>query len=292
MSEVETLQAGPVPPKPVPPKNATPWALEHLPPFSPVAMRLVQLLYRDNVHIRDVSEFISAEPVFSARVLQIANSPLFALERQVRTISHAVVVIGLERVKGIAITSAMGDFAAPALKNAALRACWQSSLAGAILADVLARPCGMDQGFAYTAGLLRDIGRLALLVQYPEAYANLLAVSQESCYDLVATERELFDIDHCQAGEWIAARMPLPLELCEVIAQHHDAHLDPPFGPVHLVRSADRMADALGFSVLAASIRPGFDDVVQELPEQARSRMQWSPEELTKLVTTRIATWS
>lgn len=288
MSEVEALNAGPAPPR-----NATPWALEHLPPFSPVAMRLVQLLYRENVHIRDVGEFISAEPVFSARVLQIANSPLFSLERQVKTISHAVVVIGIERVKGIALTRALGDFAARTLKkNEALRACWQSSLAGALLAEMLAPPCGMDPGFAYTAGLLRDIGRLALLVQYPEAYANLLAVSQESCYDLVATERELFDIDHCGAGEWIAARMPLPLELCEVIAQHHDATLDPPFRAVHLVRIADRMADGLGFSVLPVSVRPSFEEVLEEMPEQARAHMQWTPEELTKLVRTRLEAWN
>jgi HD-like signal output (HDOD) protein len=288
MSEVETLKGSPAPPK-----SGTPWALEHLPPFSPVAMRLVQLLYREDVHIRDVGEFISAEPVFSARVLQIANSPLFSMERQVNTISHAVVVIGLERVKGIALTRAMGDFAARTLKkNEALRVCWQSSLAGAVLAEVLARPCGMDPGFAYTAGLLRDIGRLALLVQYPEAYTNLLAVSQESCYDLVATERELFDIDHCHAGEWIAARMPLPLELCEAIAQHHDATLEPPFRAVHLVRIADRMADALGFSVLPASVRPAFTHVLEELPEQARVRMPWTPEELTKLVTLRIEAWT
>jgi HD-like signal output (HDOD) protein len=288
MSEVETLNASPAPPK-----NGTPWALEHLPPFSPVAMRLVQLLYRANANVRHVGEFISAEPVFSARVLQLANSPLFALERQVKTISHAVVVVGLERVKGIALTSALGDFTAPALKkNAALRACWQSSLAGAVLAEALARPCGLDPGFSYTAGLLRDIGRLALLVRYPEAYANLLAVAQESCFDLVATERELFDIDHCAAGEWIAARMPLPLDLCEAIAQHHAARLDPPFRAVHLVRLADRMADALGFSVLAASVRPSFEDVLKELPEPARARMPWTPEELTKLTTSRIETWS
>ncbi len=287
MAEAERPDAAPAPPK-----NGTPWALEHLPPFSPVAMRLVQLLYREDVNIRDVGEFISAEPVFSARVLQAANSPLFALQRQVRTISQAVVVIGLERVKGIALTRALGDFAAPALRNQALRACWQSSLAGAVLAEVLARPCGMDPGFAYTAGLLRDIGRLALLVQYPEAYANLLAVSQESCYDLVATERELFDIDHCHAGEWIAARMPLPLELCEVIAQHHDALLDPPFRAVHVIRIADRMADALRFSVLPAPVRPAFDDVLQELPEVARARMPWTAEELTKLVRSRLEAWS
>ena len=286
MSEAETLNA-----TPAPPRNKTPWALEHLPPFSPVAMRLVQLLYREDVNIRVVGEFISAEPVFSARVLQMANSPLFALQRQVNAISQAVIVVGIERVKGIALTRALGDFAAPALKVAALRACWQNSLAGAILAEALARPCGLDPGLAYTAGLLRDIGRLALLVQYPEAYANLLAVSQESCCDLVATERELFDIDHCQAGEWIAARMPLPLDLCEVIAQHHDAALAPPFRAVHLVRAADRMADALGFSVLPAPVRPAFEDALDELPEQFRARMQWTAEELTKLVTLRLEAW-
>ncbi len=288
MSEVQAPTA-----TPAPPRNGTPWALEHLPPFSPVAMRLVQLLYRENIHIRDVGDFISAEPVFSARVLQIANSPLFSLERQVKTISHAVVLIGLARVQGIALTRALGDFAARTLqRNEALRACWRSSLAGAVLADVLARPCGMDQGLAYTAGLLRDIGRLALLVQYPEAYTNLLAVSQESCYDLLATERELFDIDHCAAGEWIAARMPLPLDLCEAIAQHHDAMLGPPFRAVHLVRIADRMADALGFSVLPVSVRPSFEDVLQEMPEHARAHMQWTAEELTKLVGSRLEAWT
>ncbi len=287
MSQTETLHT-----PPAPPANATPWALEHLPPFSPVAMRLVQLLYRENTNVRDVGEFISAEPVFSARVLQMANSPMFSLQRQVRTISHAVVVVGLERVKGIALTRALGDFAAPALKDQALRACWENSLAGAVLAEALAKPCGMDPGFAYTAGLLRDIGRLALLVQYPQAYANLLAVSQESCCDLVATERELFDIDHCQAGEWIASRMPLPPELCEAVAKHHDAALEPPFRAVHLIRVADRMADSLGFSVLPAPTRPGFGAVVDELPEPFRARMQWAPDELSKLVRTRLEAWS
>jgi HD-like signal output (HDOD) protein len=286
MSEIELSVT------PVPQCGRTPWALEHLPPFSPIAMRLVQLLYRENVTVREVGEFISAEPVFSARVLQTANSPLFALERQVKTISHAVVLIGLEAVKGIALTRALGDLVSPAFRNEALAACWRSSLAGALLAELLARPCGLDPGFAYTAGLLRDIGRLALLVQYPEAYANLLAVSQESGYDLIAVERELFDIDHCQAGEWIIQRMQLPPELCEVIARHHDATLEPPFRAVHLVRIADRMADALGYSVLPAGAQPAFGDVIKELPEESQARAPKDPDELRNLIEARIKAWN
>jgi HD-like signal output (HDOD) protein len=89
------------------------------------------------------------------------------------------------------LTRSLGDFVAPVLKVQALRVCWKNSLAGAILSEKLAAACGVDPDFAYVAGLLRDIGRLALLVKYPQPYGNVLAVSGENSYDLMATEREL-----------------------------------------------------------------------------------------------------
>src|SRR5712691_7252203 len=96
--------------------------------------------------------------------------------------------------------------------------CWRNTLAGAIVAEKLARACRMDTDFAYVAGLLRDIGRLALLVKYPESYANLLAVTREHAFDIRTVERDLFDIDHYEAGAWLMQRMPFPSELCEVAA--------------------------------------------------------------------------
>src|SRR5262249_1867392 len=147
--------------------------------------------------ISEVGKIISAEPVFATRVLQMANSPLFALSTQVKTLSHAIVVLGLARVKAITVTRAVGDFVAPALGLRWLRICWQNRLAGALVAEKLARACKMDADFAYVAGLIRDIGRLALLVKYPESYANLLAVTAEHAFDLLSAERDLFDVDHC-----------------------------------------------------------------------------------------------
>jgi len=55
-----------------------------------VATRLLELLSHDNAHITGVGRIIAAEPVFASRVLQMANSPLFALQTQVKTISHAI----------------------------------------------------------------------------------------------------------------------------------------------------------------------------------------------------------
>ncbi len=234
-----------------PPTNITPWALDKLPPFPLVASRLMQLLAEEDPDISEVGRMIAAEPVFATRVLQMANSPLFALTAQVKTLSHAIVVLGLARVKSITVTRALGDFVAPVLSVRSLRICWQNSLAGALLAEKLARACKMDPDVAYVAGLLRDIGRLGLLVKYPDSYANLLAVSGEHAFDLMNTERELFDVDHCQAGAWLMEQMPFPPELTEVVVHHHDSPTDNSFRMVHLIRIADRMADALGFAVVA-----------------------------------------
>jgi putative nucleotidyltransferase with HDIG domain len=267
-----------------------PWALDDLPPFPAVATRLLEVLSRENAHITGVGRIIAAEPVFASRVLQMANSPLFALQAQVKTISHAIVLLGLERVKAITVTRAMADFVGPVLNTKALRVCWQNSLACALLAEKLARASKMDTDFAYVAGLLRDLGRLALLVKYPESYANLLAVSGEQAFDLMATERDLFDIDHCQAGAWLMERMPFPPELSEVVAHHHEVP-DGPFRMVHLIRIADMLADSLGFPVLTSVSYPTFEQVIQELPEASRLRFVQNPEELKAEIGARIQSW-
>lgn len=263
--------------------NAVPWALANLPPFPLVAKRLMVTFSKEDVDITEVGKLIAAEPVFAARVLQLANSPLFALERQVKTISHAIILLGLDRVKAITFTSAMQDFVEPVLGIQALRVCWQNSLAVALLSEKLGRANRMQTDFAYVAGLLHDIGRLALLVKYPEPYANLLAISSEQQYDLMMAERKLFDIDHCEAGAWLLQQLHFPPELAEAITDHHQLLDTGTFRMVHLVQCADRLADSLGFGVLLEMPKPPVEDVLETFPESARARLgddydQWKAE--------------
>lgn len=280
------------PAQPVTRADATPWALENLPPFSPVATKLLQMLSDERIHVDQVSRFIAAEPVFAARVLQIANSPLFALRRQVSSIPQAVIVVGLDKVKSIALTRALGDYIAPVLRRKALLVCWRNTLAGALLAETMAPAFRIEPDAAYTAGLLRDIGRLALLVKYPEAYTNVLAISREESHDLLTTERGLFDLDHCQAGKWIVERMGMPPEICDAVARHHEALIGEPCGLVHLIRAADNMADALGYAILPAQEQPCFEVLLHELPEQVSARLGLDPESLRSDIDRKLQAWS
>ncbi len=273
------------------PTITAPWALANLPSFPVVATRLIALLSKEDVNIHEAGRIIAADPAFATRVLQMANSPLFALERQVKTISHAIVILGVQRVKAISLTRALGDFIGPALKVRALRVCWRNSLAGAILAGRLARACRLDPDTAYVAGLLRDLGRLALLVKYPDEYANLLAVSGENAFDLLSTERDLFDIDHCQAGAWLMETVPFPAELTEVVAHHHEVPTEP-FRMVHLVRVADRLADTLGFAVVPPLCERTYAEAIEELPVAHRTRFVFDPDQLKLEIESKIQAWN
>lgn len=246
---------------------------------------------KEDADIHEVGKLIAAEPVFATRVLQLANSPLFALERQVRTISHAIILLGLDRVKAITFTRALEDFVTPALKIQALRACWRNCLASALLSEKLTRATRMDADFAYVAGLLRDIGRLALLVKYPEPYSNLLAVSGEQQFDLAMMERELFDIDHCEAGAWLMRQLPFPPELEHIVANHHRELDHDSFRMVHLVQCADRLADALGFGVLPDAQAPPIEHALEHLPAAARARIGNDYEQWKSDITARLQPW-
>ena len=114
------------------------------------------------------------DPALSAEILRVSNSALYGLSRRVDNVSHAIVVLGTEVVKRLALTVALGRFSHGFLRNQGLRICWDHSVACALIAEELAQAMDVAKDRAYTAGLLHDVGRLALLACYPNEYGNLI----------------------------------------------------------------------------------------------------------------------
>ncbi len=251
------------------------WALRELPPFPAIATKLLRLFSNDDVEIRDVVDLIRADAAFSSELLRVANSPIYGLRSQVSSVQHAVVILGFDRLRSFAMTISMKNFLRSAMRIDVLRRVWRHSLAAALVAEELA-PLFWKHGDrtardrAYTAGLLHDVGRLALLVKYPQEYANLLAVVAENPFDMLETERQLFDVDHCEAGDWLSKAWTFPEEIAEVAARHHE----PPAGGdselVNLVRSAVLLTDWLGFDVTPLLPVQTPDQLAERLPGPAR----------------------
>jgi putative nucleotidyltransferase with HDIG domain len=248
-----------------PSEEKRPWALHALPPFPAVALQLMSLLDDTDAPIKKIVSLLRIDPALSAEILRVSNSALYGLSRRIDNVSHAVVVLGTEVVKRLALTVALGRFSRSFMRVHGLRVCWDHSVACALIAEELAQAMNQPKDRAYTAGLLHDIGRLALLACYPIEYNNLFVVARENDFDELECEWELFDVDHCTAGAWLARHWNLPEDFVEAISQHHgyepiDASL------VSIVSAAHHIANRIGFHVLDVPPEKSIDELIGRLP--------------------------
>jgi HD-like signal output (HDOD) protein len=251
------------------------WALRELPPFPAIATKLLRLFASEDTEVREVVGLIRADPAFSSELLRVANSPIYGLRSQVSSLHHAVVILGFDRLRSFAMTISMRNFLRTAMRIDVLRRVWRHSLACALVAEDVASLFWKNndrtvRDRAYTAGLLHDLGRLALLVKYPQEYANLLAVVSENPFDMLETEHDLFDIDHCEAGGWLARSWTFPSEIADVAAGHHDPIDKSQNDILNLVRTAVLLTDWLGFDVTPMLPVRTVMEIETMLPESVR----------------------
>lgn len=254
--------------------DRAPRALRDLPPFPAVATKVLQLLAKEDTPIRRIVDLIRADPGFSAGILRVANSALFGVTSRIETVRHAVVVVGLDRVKALTLTVALSCYLQAALRFPVLRRCWRHSLACALLSEELAPACGCPSETAFTAGLLHDAGRLGLLVAHPAEYSNVLAVAEDTPSNILGVEEALFEIHHCQAGRWLMTQWQFPPEFHEIAARHHEEPAPGQFNLLLLVQLACRLADTLGFEVVRPDRLWTLQEIAAALPEAGRERFR------------------
>jgi putative nucleotidyltransferase with HDIG domain len=269
-------------------RQEIPPALPEVPPFSAVAIKALQFMSGEYGELRELSDLITTDPAISGSLLRMANSAFFGIRVQVSSIFHAIHLLGLERVKSVVATIAMKSYLGASIEIPALRACWRHSLACAILAEKLAHARFMEADIAYTAGLLHDIGRLALVAGYPKTYADFLASTEHDPCDVLEREQELFRIDHCQAGLLLVSRWNLPKIFITITSRHHDAAVEGELPLLSVVRRSCQMADSLGFAVVHCIRSRTYDEIVGELPKRERDLLPPEPSELTESIATKI----
>lgn len=271
------------------PRIAQPWALRDLPPFRPVAMKLLRLAAQENVTIDQVRQLVRTDSAFSAELLRFANSALVASRTPILSIGHAVETLGMERVKALAMTIALRDFLPASGLDAFTRQCWKYNLATAVLAEWLAAFLPIPPEVGYSAGLVHDVGRLAILRSFPKEYEKAVSRIEEHQFELLRCEKSAFEIDHCEAGRWLTDRWDFPQELREVTFLHHrEPAAETPL-LVTVVYIAWQMADMLGLSPMAMRSAATIEEITATLAEPIRQRIFAGLDELPRLVLEKVS---
>jgi HD-like signal output (HDOD) protein len=266
-----------------------PWAHLRIPPFPQVAIRILQLSESDVAPMRQLSTLISSEPAFSSEVLAIANSALYASRAPITSVLQAVAMLGTNSLKGLCLTVGVRAFLGASLHDQTLRAIWRHSLACGLIAHQLAGFGPIDPDSAYSAGIMHDVGRLALAVLSPKPYAQLLQTHTGSSASLLQAEQTLFGFDHCEAGCHLVADWKLPSHFQAVVSSHHlqrakrdDWHLP------DLINLSCRLADAVGFAVFPGCEVPTYPSLLEELPDRERSGFCPDHEKLAYEISSKI----
>jgi putative nucleotidyltransferase with HDIG domain len=254
------------------------WDPDSLPPFPAIALKALNLLSGTDGSLPSLCNLIRSDPPFSAAVLKIANSPLVAFSGNVTSVLQASMLLGFTRLRIVVITVGLKAY----LKDSftpLMRSCWHHSLACAIIAEQGAKWMQLDNDFAYTAGILHDIGRVALATLMPGSYASVVKRGVDQPRDILQIERELCGIDHCQAGRSLVTSWNLPEAFLEITGCHHDHHALLPV-TASLIAPSCALADSLGFAVIRCRSPRSYAEILADFPEPARKRFPNEAEEL------------
>lgn len=207
-------------------------------PTMPVVVQAVMDSFSDpNLEVGTLADKISMDEGVSTRVLRVANSSFFGLSCRVSSIHDAVVVLGFNSIRSLAMAAGLVHLFPQSEGYFKHQVFWLHSLRVAAAARGLAGCCRLESETAFTAGLLHDIGQIVLATCLHEEFDAVLKRSQEEGGDLYALEREILGFDHAQVGVEVARRWNFPEIIQQVIRSHHIASLgvdDPLVCVVHL----------------------------------------------------------
>jgi diguanylate cyclase (GGDEF)-like protein len=192
-----------------------------LPTLPAVAFKVLDLCQRENLDLAEIAKVIGNDPALAAKMLKTVNSPAFALRQEVRTLTHAVALLGVNSVRTLVLSfSLMRDVRRS--QRASLAVYWKRSMLAALAArEVSAAVRFPFREEAFLAGLLQDIGMLALRQLGDPVYNDLL---ESAAYDhdrVSAGERSAFDSDHAAVGAWLITRWRVPDRFRVAVANSH-----------------------------------------------------------------------
>ncbi len=262
--------------------------LDQLPTLPSVASRILSLASAEDVQIKEIVRVIESDPSLTTRLLALCRRAAYRTRHPITTVEMAVVMLGVEAVRSLvlsveifdwttkstdayrregAVSSATGKgrgstrpgSTPPAEPKHAFNRIgfWQHSIAVACAADLIAREhtdLDVHPEECFVCGLIHDMGKVALDLVLPRAYARVIELVESRQGDIADFERPIVGIDHLFAGRTLAQRWGLPPLLVEAMSSHNLAPSEIPPGPhkrtLAVVHIADLMCRklALGWS--------------------------------------------
>lgn len=251
--------------------------IERMPSLSPTVAKIMQVANDPTSSANDLNKVISLDPVLAAKVLKLVNSAYFGFSDKVTSTVRAIVVLGLNTIKNLALsTAALETMAMKGSSAINMDDFWRHLLGTGVVAKLIARKIGINKNFLedyFLAGLMHDMGKIILNRINPEGYKKVIDVCKAKGVDLQLVESRVFGINHAEIGELLGNKWGLQSQLIEAMAYHHSPDTASPDN--RKIVLAIYISNAY---VKSESVGFGGNAYIQELSEEQWNDLGITPE--------------
>lgn len=237
--------------------------LQNLPAFPEMLDKFNAMVSDPTVSLNQVGELIGQDQLLSIKILKLVNSAFYGFPGRISTVTHALVLLGYDVVKGLILSASVFD-----VMVEKWRPLWRHSLAVSRACGIICKKMNVDAGEEVAmAGLLHDIGKVVLLVTEPDIYAKVTRTAIKKNRPMYEVENGMLGFDHSDVAGWLCERWHLPQRLAAPMGNHH--HPDrADYGEVatSVVFFADNLVKAMDFGAEnGAPVEPMNPTVLKHL---------------------------
>ena len=232
--------------------------LDRLPNAPKTYIKLNQALNKDSACLDDVVKILEQDMALCARILQVANSSFFRRSRAITRIDEAANYLGIELIKCITLTAEIFEAqeSYPSINGLSMEDIQSHAQLTAAIASRIVSKKNLAND-AYLAGIIHNIGLLALSVGSPKRLGEALSISRKQARVLHSVEEELYQVNHGHVGAYLLSLWGLPYHITEVVANHHT--------PTRLPADGFGLVQSLYVAQILASevMDPDFDSTAE-----------------------------
>ncbi len=196
--------------------------LKELPTLPLIAHKVIAYLNSPYSGAKEIAELIKNDQSLASKVLKLINSAYFGIPRKVDDIKRAIVLLGFNNILQIVVNLSIMKTFGKGNSEFNRKEFWKHSIAVGICAQHIARKFKLwDEGSAYTAGLLHDIGKIILDNYFHDEYIGVITYAEVNQKPVYEVEQDILGITHSQIGNILLMKWNLPKTLKEAVKYHH-----------------------------------------------------------------------
>ena len=206
--------------------------IDKMPSLPITVSKIMEICNNPKASPADINKVISVDPVLMGKVMKLINSAYYGLSQEITSLVRAIIMLGINTVKNLALSTAVlgtigssKDFQALNMEGF-----WRHSLSTGVTAKFIAKQRRVDQKNIeeyFIAGLLHDLGKIPMNNKLQEEYLLAMSLSDRDHAPLFRSERENIGMDHGEVGGMIVSAWKLSDEIRDAVAFHHDPEACP-----------------------------------------------------------------